>query len=279
MNSTLRLKGDTTVHYWNHHPKKKPTIVFVHGFTGSHDGFQYLVPLLKDYHLIIPDLPGFGISPITADSWTLDGLGRMLADFIEALNLPESPFIVAHSMGTLVATSALRQRPSISNKRLVLISPIPTSIRRLESRSAGKIAGQLQYNIAQHLPVFGKAFTRSKMVSRIGTKLVITTKDRALKKKIYQHHFDNLDHISSVALYNTLFREINRTGIIDFADYLASFEILIINGSHDRVTPLSEQKKLARALGAKLYVIPKVGHLAHYETPSRLAEELTNFLQ
>ncbi len=275
---SLLLPSGTTVAYWEYGTGDRSPIIMVHGFTGSHDGFQYIAPLLTDYRVIVPDLPGFGESPITAESWTIGGLGILLAQFIQALKLTEKPYLIAHSMGTLITAAALRHDTSIAQRQLVLISPIPTKVRKFELRTPGKLLGQLQYT-ASRLPKIGGLIARSKLVSRATTALIVTTNDPKLREAIYKHHFANLDFISSIPLYDALYNEMNRSGVIEYADYLAAFDILIINGDRDRATPLGEQRILAAALAARLQVIPDVGHLAHYETPRAIAELISGFLQ
>src|SRR3954464_14697445 len=103
------LPSGDQIAYWTYHDEKKPTLVLAHGFTGSHMGFQYLVPLLTDFRLIIPDLPGFGVSPLPHEKLSLAGLGELLIDFIEELDLSEPPHLLGHSMGSLVVAEAIRQ--------------------------------------------------------------------------------------------------------------------------------------------------------------------------
>lgn len=42
------------------------TIVLLHGFAGNKDHWLAIAPMLKDYHLLIPDLPGHGESALLA---------------------------------------------------------------------------------------------------------------------------------------------------------------------------------------------------------------------
>ncbi len=68
-----------------------PTLLLLHGFPSSSHQFRELIPLLADkFHLIAPDLPGFGFTEVPADRhylYTFDGLAKTLIDFVDALDL------------------------------------------------------------------------------------------------------------------------------------------------------------------------------------------------
>lgn len=68
-----------------------PVLLLLHGFPTSSHQFRHLIPLLADrFHLIAPDLPGFGFTDVPAErhySWTFDALGQMLTAFVDALGL------------------------------------------------------------------------------------------------------------------------------------------------------------------------------------------------
>ena len=70
---------------------KKPTLLLLHGFPTSSHMFRGLIPLLaNDYHLIAPDLPGYGLSdaPDRANfSYTFDHLAEIIGDFVEQIGL------------------------------------------------------------------------------------------------------------------------------------------------------------------------------------------------
>ena len=51
--------------YYEEHGHGIP-VVFLHGFPFDHSIWEPLVPLLQDHtHMILPDLRGFGRSPVT----------------------------------------------------------------------------------------------------------------------------------------------------------------------------------------------------------------------
>lgn len=274
----MTLPTGEKIAYWTYHDDKKPTIVMVHGFTGSHEGFQYLVPLLEDFQLIVPDLPGFGESPLPHEKLTLGGLGELLVDFVDELKLSEKPHLLGHSMGSLVVAEAARQHPSQFAHKLILASPVPMPVGPVETRRIGVLLSRLYYIASHRLPKVGAKIAESRRISWLGTTTIMTTKDKNLQKTIHGHHYKNLDYISDIGWNRRLHAEINRTGMTRYKSALKQFDLLIINGDRDNVTPLKMQKKVARMADAKLAVIPGVGHLAHYEKPAEMAGEIREFL-
>jgi pimeloyl-ACP methyl ester carboxylesterase len=70
---------------------RKPHVLLLHGFPTSSHMFRTLIPeLASDYHVIAPDLPGFGLSDAPshdAFAYTFDHLAQLIGDFIERMGL------------------------------------------------------------------------------------------------------------------------------------------------------------------------------------------------
>jgi pimeloyl-ACP methyl ester carboxylesterase len=68
-----------------------PTLLLLHGFPTSSHMFRNLIPLLADrFHLVAPDLPGFGFSDApdrTAFKYTFDNLAKTIASFTDTIGL------------------------------------------------------------------------------------------------------------------------------------------------------------------------------------------------
>jgi pimeloyl-ACP methyl ester carboxylesterase len=68
-----------------------PAVLLLHGFPTSSHMFRDLIPLLADrYHVVAPDLPGFGntVSPPRGQfDYTFDNLARVIGGFVEAIGL------------------------------------------------------------------------------------------------------------------------------------------------------------------------------------------------
>ena len=71
--------------------RSAPTILLLHGFPTSSHMFRNLIPALAEhYHVIAPDLPGFGFS-ITPDRktvrYTFENLAKVIGKFTETIGL------------------------------------------------------------------------------------------------------------------------------------------------------------------------------------------------
>lgn len=68
-----------------------PALLLLHGFPTSSHQFRDLIPLLADkFHIIAPDLPGFGFTEVPAERnypYTFDAFGQTLTTFVDALEL------------------------------------------------------------------------------------------------------------------------------------------------------------------------------------------------
>ena len=87
---TLNVKG-LNLFYREAGDAKAPVLLLLHGFPTSSHMFRNLIPLLADdYHLMAPDLPGFGYTDApdrTRFAYTFDHLAEIIDALTDALNL------------------------------------------------------------------------------------------------------------------------------------------------------------------------------------------------
>src|SRR6185437_12829054 len=63
-----------------------PKLLLLHGFPSSSHMFRDLIPLLADrYHIVAPDLPGFGQSDSPGRGLTFDAIARTIERFTEII--------------------------------------------------------------------------------------------------------------------------------------------------------------------------------------------------
>src|SRR5579875_49762 len=69
----------------------RPTVLLLHGFPSSSFQFRYMLTTLSDeWHLVAPDMPGFGFTQVSSElpySFTFDNLSATVTRFIEKLRL------------------------------------------------------------------------------------------------------------------------------------------------------------------------------------------------
>jgi pimeloyl-ACP methyl ester carboxylesterase len=87
---TLNVNGNE-VFYREAGDPTRPVVLLLHGFPTSSHMFRELIPQLAgDYHVIAPDLPGFGntVTPPRGQfDYTFDNLAKVIIDFVNALGL------------------------------------------------------------------------------------------------------------------------------------------------------------------------------------------------
>ncbi len=77
----------STVFYREAGPRNAPSLLLLHGFPSASHMFRDLIPLLADrYHLVAPDLPGFGRSSVPSAP-TFDQLAQGIDRFTEVVGL------------------------------------------------------------------------------------------------------------------------------------------------------------------------------------------------
>lgn len=94
--------GDTQWTYYE--GGEGPTIVLLHGYgVDRRTWLKVAKPLTRNFHVIIPDLPGWGESTrIPGDDYGIPAQSKRLTAFLHTLEL-KRPMLVGHSMGGAIA--------------------------------------------------------------------------------------------------------------------------------------------------------------------------------
>ncbi|KAI4179113.1 MAG: hypothetical protein L6R41_008027 [Letrouitia leprolyta] len=89
--STLTLPSTIQIFYRHAGSPDLPTLLLLHGFPASSHQFRNLIPLLSPYfHVIAPDLPGYGFTTIPENldfKYTFTNLTNTIDEFLSALSI------------------------------------------------------------------------------------------------------------------------------------------------------------------------------------------------
>src|SRR5688572_18613250 len=99
-----------------------PTLVLVHGFTGSKENWYPLARALDGrYRLVIPDLPGWGESErLPREQYGFLAQSERLAAFIRTVSPGKPVVLVGHSMGGGIAALVAAGYPQLVSRIALL---------------------------------------------------------------------------------------------------------------------------------------------------------------
>ncbi len=100
----------------------KKTLVLIHGLGASSERWQFVLPLFAlDFHVVVPDLVGFGHSDKPVTDYTIDFFSNFLEKFLNSLGI-EQTSIIGSSLGGQIAAEYTSSHPHAVEK-LILVSP------------------------------------------------------------------------------------------------------------------------------------------------------------
>lgn len=233
-------------------------LVMLHGWGRTSADFLELGKSLSDDRdILLVDLPGFGRSPLPAPHF---GVEEYAAEIVRALALPETGVtrfhLCGHSVGGKISSVIAANYPD-AVERLVLLDA--SGLPRHRSAS-------------EKLKIASISFLR-KSIRRI---------DSLASTNIYQNwfipRFASPDYKNAGPLKNIFVKIVNQT----VAPFLPKIRcpVLLIWGAKDTETPVDVGQSFEKAIpGAKLIVLPGMGHSPHTEGGASILEfHLAKFL-
>ena len=109
--SLTLASGDKMVYAENGNVTGEP-LLLIHGFGGNKDNFTRIARQLEGYHLIIPDLLGFGASskPMSAD-YRSEAQATRLHELLQAKGLASDIHVGGNSMGGAISVAYAAKYP------------------------------------------------------------------------------------------------------------------------------------------------------------------------
>lgn len=271
---SFRFEGNT-YYYWVAGKSSSPPLFMIPGLTGTHGNLLELsYPLRKSNYLIIPDLPGWGLSPRPQEALTI----KYYARFFQALRRHlkfERVNIFSHCMGTAIAIEFARMNPE-SVRRLIMVStPYEEgSWGYLTLKNLSKLGEKVPRSLR---PLF--YIWRNKYINFVTGFYIL--KFNSLRKRMQmlidifkeQSKLDNQSFVESwLSLLDFNYLKLNKVN--------GSFPIHLIFGSQDVLIPEHQAFKLHKLISHKttLDFISQAGHLPPIETPGILGSLVLRYL-
>jgi non-heme chloroperoxidase len=232
---------------------KDLTVVLIHAFPMSGAMWEPQLPALKDFHVLIPDLRGFGATPLSAP-WLIE---HAAADVLESFEGPA--VFVGLSMGGYVALQIAAAAPE-RVKALVLCD---TRAEPDANENKIKRAAAIDFVRKNGVEPFLGPFLKDAVANQSAMPFL-----RGVAAKS-----------SPEAVMAALAALAARP---DAVPGLSKIKVptAVLIGSQDKITPLPHaQTMVTRIPGAELHIVPDSGHFSNAENPAAFNVSLVSFLK
>jgi len=251
----------------------RPAVVLLHGMGDSHRTWRRTAPeLARHFRVIMPDLPGHGLSSRPDAPYTLEWYARVMRGFLDALDLPRV-HLIGHSFGGGIAQWMLLEDAQ-RIERLVLVAPgglgrgVSIGLRLASFPVVAPI-------VAPHLMGLG-----TRVMMRTGASELAAVESDEIARSAWM----NAAPGSARAFCRTV------SGCIDlFGQTLQAWDrlhevhelppIKLVWGARDRIVPVQHGIEASmRFEGATFARYDQSGHFPHLDESRRFGSEVARFL-
>jgi pimeloyl-ACP methyl ester carboxylesterase len=248
-----------------------PPLLLVHGLSGCWQNWLENIPHLAPTHrVIVPDLPGFGASPMPREEISIAGYARCLDALCGTLGI-NAAGVVGNSMGGFIATELAIASPQ-RVERLMLVSAAGISAEQLRRHpvmaGARAVALTAAWAASRH-----ETFARRAGLRRLALSLVVRHPHR-LGAPIAHELMEGSGKPGFLPAMEAIMRHPIRARLPEIA-----CPTTIVWGANDRIIPVRDADVFERLIpNARKVVLPDTGHVPMLERPERFNALLDEFL-
>lgn len=226
-------------------------VIFIHGFCESSSIWNALSNDLSDeFHVICPDLPGFGQSELPDNDFSLEDIGDIVVRWLKDKGINEC-IVIGHSLGGYISLEILRKYPDfVKGIGLFNSSAFEDPSDKKENRNK-----LIEFIGNSGVSPFLKTFVPSLFYPRTAIK--------------HQKTIDNIEKEGlsigpqSVMKYAAAMRD--RAGSIDLLQKRKD-RILLIAGEYDQNVPLEKSLEMAALLeNENVHIVKESAHMSVFE--------------
>lgn len=238
--------------------KGNETLLFIHGFCGSHEYWEKVIPKLKEkYRVIALDLRGHGGNDTNEASFSIEDLAGDVATFLEDKNI-DQVYLFGHSLGGYITLAFAEQfKEKLNGFSLIHSTAFPDD-------KAGKEG-------------------RLKSVEKIETDGMTAFIDGLVPKLFANSDDPHIERVKNIG-YQT--SEIGAIGSLhamrkrDDKNYVlkdTQLPVLLVAGEKDKV--ISPEKTFSvEGNHITEVILEGCGHMGMLESPDQLAREIIRFV-
>lgn len=265
----IKVEPDVKVYVEDLNPKGDKTILFIHGWPGSHKLFEYQFDKLpaKGYRCIGIDIRGFGSSDKPWNGYDYNRLADDVKCVVDTLNLHDFT-LAGHSTGGAIAIRYMARHKGYGVSKLALISAAaPSLIKR----------SNFPYGLDKEtvLDLINGTYTdRPKMLKGFGDIFFFQHTSEAFSDWFFQLGLQAAGW-STAAIANTWINEVLFSDLENI-----NVPTLIIHGIHDKVVPFElGEIQNQKIKNSKLVPFKYSGHGSFYDQLEEFNEELVKFIE
>lgn len=226
-------------------------VLILHGWGSSSTKWVSVARLLKNkgFQVIIPDLPGFGLSCEPQQPWSVSDYATFVQEFAKKLTL-NNFILIGHSFGGRVAVKLSLQIPK-QIKKTILVAPAGIKHKKTTRQKIASTLGK----IGKGIPKFPGSQIFKKLIYRLS---------------------GSYDYFKASPMMKKVMQKVVAEDLTPSLEKI-KVPVLLIWGKKDKITPLEDARLMHKKIpNAQLVIIPDAGHGIHLEKPKALAQIIAN---
>jgi len=265
----IKVEPNVKIYVEDLNPEGDKTILFLHGWPGSHKLFEYQFDKLPKmgYRCIGIDTRGFGDSDKPYSGYDFDTLSDDVACVIDTLKLHDIT-LAGHSNGGAIAIRYMSRHKGYGVSKLALFAAVGPSLIKRPNFPYG-LDKETVLQIIQ-----GTYTDRPKMLQDFGDIFFYQHITEAFSNWFFQLGLQAAGW-STAAIANTWINEVLFSDLGEI-----NVPTLIIHGIHDKVVPFELGQIQAQNIrDSKLVPFKYSGHASFYDQREKFNEELVKFIE
>lgn len=248
-----------------------PPLLLIHGFMATHAQWDDLLDdLAERFHVIAPDLPGFGDSAKPSPSrysYDPEAFAESMADLVAAFDVGRV-HVIGHSLGGAIGLTLASQHAELV-QRLIVVDPLtyafPLGLR--SKMPFYPVIGPLLFKQLYGRGVF-RSYFREDMFSK-GIPINVGRVDG---------FYDKFNSPSARESAYATMRSMHDTRTVIARLGRIRAPTLVVWGREDKLFPVAHASRLAKELPNARLEIMDAGHCPHEERPEQFLAVVNEFL-